>query len=116
MPPDQARLPRDGEVLTVGIQQLEAEQAHRHVPHHLGDAVLAPPEHDLAERAQLPGGRVDGDDLPLDDRLGRAQPRRENLDDIGEQTVGSSSAGIRASRAVRRSISASRPPACSRSR
>jgi hypothetical protein len=31
-----------------------------------------------------PRGRVDGDDLPLDDRLGRARPRREDLDDVGE--------------------------------
>jgi hypothetical protein len=38
--------------------------------------VLAPPEHDLAERAQLPGGRVDGDDPPRrSPRPGPAPPR-----------------------------------------
>ena len=46
--------------------------------------MLAPPEHDLAERAQLPGGRVEGDDLSLDDRLARAQPGREHLHDVRE--------------------------------
>jgi hypothetical protein len=58
--------------------------AHRHVAHGVADAVLAPPEHDLLERAQLPGGRVEGDDLSLDDRLAGAQPRREELDDVRE--------------------------------
>src|SRR2546430_13452140 len=70
--------------LAVGVEQLEAEQAHRYVAHGVGDAVLAPPEHDLLEGAQLPRGRVERDDLTLDDRLGRAQPRRQDLDDIRE--------------------------------
>src|SRR2546430_15462027 len=70
--------------LAVGVEQLEAEQAHRYVMYGVGDAVLAPPEHDLLERAQLPGGRVERDDLTLDDRLGWAQPRRQDLDDVRE--------------------------------
>src|SRR5256886_17490175 len=70
--------------LAVGVEQLEAEQAHRYVAHGVSDAVLAPPEHDLLERAQLPRGRVERDDLTLDDRLGRAQPCRQDLDDVWE--------------------------------
>ena len=78
------RVGQPGQVHPVGVQQLEAEQPHRHVLHGLVDAVLAPPEHDLAERVQLPRGRVVRDDLPLQDRLARPQPRGQRLDDVGE--------------------------------
>ena len=78
------RVGQPGQVLAVGVEQLEAEQAHRHVAYRLVDAVLAPAEHDLLERAQLPGGRVEGDDLALEDRLAGAQPGRQQLDDVGE--------------------------------
>ena len=44
----------------------------------------APPEHDLLERAQLSGRRVEGDHLPFEDRLARAEPRLEDRHDIGE--------------------------------
>ena len=73
-----------GEVLAVGVQQLEAEQTYRHVLHGLGDAVFASPEHDLLKRAQLPGGRVEGNDLSLQDRLARGKPLLERLDDVRE--------------------------------
>ena len=69
------RVRQHGQVLAVGVQQLEAEQAHGHVPDGLVDAVLTAPQHDLAERPQFARGRVVRDDLPFEDRLGRPQPR-----------------------------------------
>jgi hypothetical protein len=78
------RVRQHGQVPAVGVEQLEAEQPHRHILDRLVDAVLAAPQHDLAEWPQLAGGGVVGDDLALEDRLGRPEPGRQQLDDVGE--------------------------------
>ena len=73
-----------GEVLTVGVQQLKAEQPDRHIPCGLGDSMLAAPEHDLLEWAQLAGRCVVRHHFALQDRLARTQPGLQQLDYVGE--------------------------------
>jgi hypothetical protein len=84
----QPRSPLDvgqaGEVLAVAVQQVEAEQAHRHLQHRLGDAVLAAPVHHLLEGAQLTGGGVGGQHLALQDRPAWTDARPQHLHDVGE--------------------------------
>jgi len=70
--------------LAVGVQQLKQKQADRDVLDGCGDAVLAAPEHDLLEGAQLPGGGVEGDHLPLNDRLLRGERGAQVAGDLRE--------------------------------